>query len=95
MRVAWVALVLTACHVPPPRDDPPDYTWPPPITPDGNPYDGLCHADADCAGDVCARTGECLPASLVQAVRVTWTISGAPANLTSCAAVGDLAIEFT
>jgi hypothetical protein len=45
---------------------------------------GDCEVDADCNNGVCARNGECLPAAEVRAVRVTWTIRGAPANATTC-----------
>lgn len=49
----------------------------------------------DCGGgDVCARNGECLPASQVRLVRVTWTINGQPANDATCAQSQDLYLLF-
>jgi hypothetical protein len=55
---------------------------------------GDCQVDSDCGSDVCARTGECLPASDVRTVRTTWTIRGMPANAQTCAASPDLYIQF-
>lgn len=53
-----------------------------------------CTNDSDCGGDVCARDGECLPASQVHSVRVTWTIRGQPASTASCAGSEELFIHF-
>ena len=53
-----------------------------------------CHQDSDCGADVCARDGECLPAADVRMVKVTWTIRGAAANATSCAATPDFYLQF-
>lgn len=44
---------------------------------------------------VCTRDGLCLPPDQVRAVHVTWTVSGAPASPTSCAAAPDLLINLT
>ena len=52
-----------------------------------------CHEDSDCP-EVCARDGECLPASQVELVHVTWTLSGAAASATTCASSPDLDITF-
>jgi hypothetical protein len=54
-----------------------------------------CQSDAECPGMVCARTRECLSASLVHAVHTTWTLDGAAASTTSCSAVPKLAITFS
>ncbi len=56
--------------------------------------DDSCSADSDCGGDVCARDGECLPASEIKAVKVVWTIGGAPADATSCASNPDFYLYF-
>lgn len=56
--------------------------------------DGTCEVDDDCGGSVCARTGECLSASSLQSVRVTWTVRGQMANATSCAPSPSLYILF-
>ena len=53
-----------------------------------------CKADSDCSGDVCARNGECVSASEIQMVKVTWTVNGGPANATSCAPAPDLELWF-
>lgn len=54
----------------------------------------MCESDSQCGANVCARNGECLPASEVRSVRVTWTIRGAPANATTCASMPSLYIQF-
>ncbi len=57
--------------------------------------DGQCEIDDDCTGTaLCARTSECLPASQVRAVRVTWTIRGMPASDATCAQTPDLYVMF-
>lgn len=56
---------------------------------------GECHGGAACGGDlVCTRDNQCLPPDEVRAVHVTWTVSGAAASATSCAAAPDLRIDF-
>jgi hypothetical protein len=50
---------------------------------------------AGCGSDrVCTRDHQCLPPDQVRAVHITWTVSGAPASATSCAAAPDLRIDF-
>lgn len=53
-----------------------------------------CQADSDCGTDVCTRNGECLPASEVYMVKVTWTLRGMPASATTCAQTPDFYIQF-
>ena len=53
-----------------------------------------CTTDSQCGGDVCARSGECLPASDVRAVRTSWTIHGMTASASTCAATPDFHIYF-
>lgn len=54
-----------------------------------------CSDTVACEADlVCARNGQCLPPDQVRAVHVTWTVSGAPASPTSCAAAPDLVLEL-
>jgi hypothetical protein len=60
----------------------------------GCPGDKACEVDADCGGDVCARSHECLPASQVRRVQVRWTIRGAAASVATCEAVEPLTIQF-
>ena len=56
---------------------------------------GDCTIDDDCGGAaVCARSSECLPASEVRVVRVTWTIRGMPASDTTCGATPDFYLLF-
>jgi hypothetical protein len=57
--------------------------------------DGECKIDSDCGGgNVCTRNGECLPASEVRFVRITWTIRGMPASDMLCAPTPDLYLLF-
>lgn len=50
---------------------------------------------AGCGADlVCTRDHRCLPSDEVRAVHVTWTVSGAPASATSCAAAPDLVLDL-
>jgi hypothetical protein len=43
---------------------------------------------------VCARDGECLPASSVRFIHVNWTLHGQPAGGAICQSSPDLLIEF-
>jgi hypothetical protein len=50
---------------------------------------------AGCGSDrVCTRDNRCLPPDQVRAVHITWTVSGAPASPTSCAAAPDLLLDL-
>lgn len=63
--------------------------------PPGPGTSGRCRSNADCASSaVCARNSACVALDQVRAIHVSWTVSGAPANSTSCAAAPELAIEF-
>lgn len=54
-----------------------------------------CLLDTECgAGEVCARSAECLPESRVRKVQVRWTIRGEEAVAANCAQVGPLEIKF-
>jgi hypothetical protein len=53
-----------------------------------------CTVDSDCSGGVCARTGECLSASSVHPVKVTWTIRGSAASPTTCGNSADFYVQF-
>lgn len=56
---------------------------------------GECHGGSGCRTDqVCTRDSQCLPPDQVRAVHVTWTVSGAPASATSCAAAPDLVLDL-
>ena len=57
-------------------------------------HDSTCMVDTDCGGEVCARDGECLPASDVRSVKVSWTIRGMPANATNCSTTPDFYLQF-
>jgi hypothetical protein len=54
-----------------------------------------CQSDAECPGNVCARTRECLPASQVHIVHTIWTVGDAAASTASCTASPKLAITFS
>jgi hypothetical protein len=48
-----------------------------------------------CGADlVCTRDDRCLPPDEVRAVHISWTVSGAPASATSCAAAPDLVLDL-
>jgi hypothetical protein len=54
-----------------------------------------CDDNVPCSTDlVCARNELCLPPDQVREIHVTWTVSGAPASPTSCAAAPDLVLEL-
>ncbi len=53
------------------------------------------NGEGTCGGDlVCARNSECLPASDVRLVRITWTVRGAAASDGSCGAHPALYLLF-
>jgi hypothetical protein len=54
-----------------------------------------CQADRECStGELCARTGSCLPASQIHAVHVNWTVRGMAASEAACSPSPDLEIDF-
>ncbi len=53
-----------------------------------------CTQDRDCGTELCTRNGECHPASEVYAVKVTWTIRGAPASDNTCTETPDFYLQF-
>src|SRR4051794_28876156 len=75
LLLAGITALVSAC--PAPQGD--DYQIPGDDTTLG------CTEDSQCGGRVCARTGECLDATEVRTVHVTWTVSGQPANNATCA----------
>jgi hypothetical protein len=61
----------------------------------GPPSGSECEQDSECGGgSVCARNGECLPASAVQSVRITWTVRGQTASVSTCGSTQDLYLQF-
>ena len=54
----------------------------------------MCETDSQCGSDVCARDGECLPASQVRSAKLTWTIRGMTADATTCASSPSFYINF-
>ena|SRR5689334_17924162 len=55
---------------------------------------GECQRDSQCGDDVCAHSRECLARSAVRDIVVRWTINGAVADATSCAAHPNLYLQF-
>jgi hypothetical protein len=54
-----------------------------------------CRSDNACSsGELCARTGTCLPVSQIRAVHVLWTIGGAQPDAASCTPAPDFDIGF-
>jgi len=53
--------------------------------PGGGGNSGECQTDADCAGEVCANTHECLPSDQVHRVAVHWTLNGKTPTAALCA----------
>jgi hypothetical protein len=72
----------------PPDPDPGDWDDP------GNAPRGCVSDEACPTGEVCARAGGCMAADLVRAGRVNWTLSGRPADRTTCGAAPELRIKF-
>ena len=63
------------------------------VHPSSGPPDDSCRRA--CGADlVCTRDGQCLPPDEVRAVHISWTVSGAPASATSCAAAPDLVLDL-
>ncbi len=88
-------LVFAACGDP--YDPGPGFPYP---DGGGGPFPGAtCTTTADCTGsDVCARDHECLAPADTRSVMVRWTVTGQPANTTSCAPIvstGQLQIMYT
>jgi len=104
MRLALALCLLSGCLIQEPQDDDPYYDY---GSGGGNPGSGWgggngppttygCQSDSACGtGNVCARTGECLPASQVRVVHTLWTVNGMAASTTTCANAPDLSITFT
>lgn len=100
MRIALLGLLLVGCMDTtssyPPGDP---YPYPDPGPGSGSPPPSGtygCTDDTQCAtGDVCARDFECLPASEVHAIHVSWTLQGQAASMTTCSNSPDLEIQFT
>jgi hypothetical protein len=61
----------------------------------GSAGSGSAGSDAGAGGEVCARDGVCVPAADVITVHVKWTISGQPANATTCANNQSLELDFS
>jgi hypothetical protein len=47
-----------------------------------------------CGDLIFTRDGECLPPDEIRTIHITWTVSGAPASATSCAAATDLRLDL-
>lgn len=55
-----------------------------------------CDRDVECSiGEVCARTHECLGASAVRAVRVSWTLAGQTDVVAACESAGLASLTIT
>ena len=53
-----------------------------------------CTTDSDCGTDVCARDGECLAATDVRPVKLTWTIRGSAASASTCPQSPSFYVQF-
>jgi hypothetical protein len=95
-RPLWplVLALLGGCFTQPAQD--PGYTpgWGSGIGGGDGPGGFGCHTDSDCGSQVCARDGECLLASEVHIIHVTWTVNGAAASPATCAQSPDLELTF-
>ena len=97
------AISLGGCLIEPPSSG--DDTYDPPPGGDGGWGSGWgggggttgygCHADSECGTQVCARNGDCMPASAVHVVHVNWTVGDEPASDASCASAPKLGITFS
>jgi hypothetical protein len=54
-----------------------------------------CMADTDCgSSEVCARDGECLAASDIRPVKLSWTIRGSAASASTCTSSPSFYVQF-
>ncbi len=58
-------------------------------------YPGGCEDSGCPTGEVCARIGGCTPADQIRAVHINWTLSGQPANATTCDATPSLYLQIS
>jgi hypothetical protein len=96
MRLALVVTLVGACSSPYSTGDDVGTYDPGSVLPPTS--SGNCEQDTDCgvnAGLVCARDYSCDTPDQVVTAHITWTISGQPANATTCANISDLDIQFT
>jgi hypothetical protein len=89
---ALLAVLLVGCTWSSSRDDAIVEDAPQPVRPtEGH----SCRSDGACSsGELCARTGTCLPVSQIRAVHVLWTVGGAPADAATCAPAPDFRLDF-
>lgn len=95
MRLVAALVIIGACSSPYQGDDYPYYGNDPDsqLPPTSN---GGCEKDSDCGTDlVCARDYSCDTADQVMVAHISWTVSGQPANATTCKDIADLDIQFT
>jgi hypothetical protein len=65
-----------------------------PFLPPDVPHDG-CRSDTGCSrGNICTRSGDCLPPAQVRAVHVTWLVSGKTPDEATCAPHPNLRIDI-
>jgi hypothetical protein len=98
MRAVLVPMILgcaAGCPVAPTSPPPDTSPWMDPGGPISFP--GGCHGDDSrcAAGEVCARVGGCTPADQVRAIHINWTLSGEPANATTCDATRNLTLRIS
>jgi hypothetical protein len=86
-----LAILLVGCTWSSSRDiDVAEDAAPPP-----RPTGGACRSDSACSGgELCARTGTCLPPSQIRAAHVIWTVGGAQADATTCSPAPDFDLAF-
>lgn len=54
---------------------------------------GGCQDNSCPTGEVCARIGGCTPLDEIRAIHIYWTVSGKPANATTCAPAPSLYLQ--
>jgi hypothetical protein len=104
VRYLALALLAAGClqqpddptPIPPSPPSPAPTPTPPPSPPPPPPSPGAyCTVDTDCPADqVCARDAACTAPSEVHWVHVRWTVDGATADATTCAAAPDLLVDI-
>jgi len=99
MRAVLVLTILACaagCGGTPSEPDAEDPPFLDPINPGGPiAFPGGCQDSWCSTGEVCVRTGGCAPVDQVRAIHVYWTLSGKPADATTCERAPSLYLQIS